>query len=95
MQPASIQPEQLGHRLHHDFWPPLPWPEEPSLPHLDLGGIDEEMSVHGYAWLATKTHQIGEDEQLWHGAKVLGVGGYGAAGLWIQADATKHIVDVR
>jgi hypothetical protein len=70
MQPVSSQTEQMAERLHHDFWPRLPWPEEPQLPLLHLTMMKD--AALRYAWLATKTHQTGEDEKLWRGAKVLG-----------------------
>jgi hypothetical protein len=35
------------------------------------------------------------DSSQWHGTKLLATGGYGAAGLWVEADATNNIINVR
>jgi hypothetical protein len=34
------------------------------------------------------------DEVRWHGVKLLGAGGYGVAGLWLELDDEKNITDV-
>jgi hypothetical protein len=34
------------------------------------------------------------DSSRWHGIKLLGFGSYGAAGLWVEADAANNIRDV-
>lgn len=35
------------------------------------------------------------DDTMWRGAKFLGAGSYGAAGLWVQVDANRNITEVR
>ena len=35
------------------------------------------------------------DDTMWRGAKFLGAGSYGAAGLWVQVDANGNIIEVR
>jgi hypothetical protein len=46
-------------------------------------------------WLATKPYMHpSNDENGWRGVKTLGVGRYGAAGLWIKSDTKNNIEDV-
>jgi hypothetical protein len=35
-----------------------------------------------------------EDEKNWQGVHILGVGGYGVAGLWLALDSSNNITDV-
>jgi len=46
-------------------------------------------------WLDTEPHMPSpNDDSRWHGIKTLGFGSYGAAGLWVEADAANNIRDV-
>jgi hypothetical protein len=77
-----------------DFWPKLPWSPEPVLPPYDI----DMVKVNGAsreAWLSTEPYMPSlSDGSHWHGVRTLGVGGYGAAGLWIQTDAAGNVRDV-
>jgi hypothetical protein len=47
------------------------------------------------AWLDTEPYMpLLSDSSQWHGIKLLGFGSYGAAGLWVEADAANNICDV-
>ncbi len=46
-------------------------------------------------WLDGKPRKPSEtDESMWHGAKYLGAGSYGIAGLWVKTDVNGYIADV-
>ena len=93
-QPAAAQTTTSVNKLPYDFWPHLPWSAEPPLPELNLGKVKKK--EYKYPWLDTDTHMLsGADEGGWHGAKLLGVGGFGVAGLWVQSNETNNVVDVR
>ncbi|KAH6882458.1 hypothetical protein BKA58DRAFT_447083 [Alternaria rosae] len=64
----------------HEFWPRLPWSPVPKPPPFDM----QQNRV---------THASTNDNSLWHGIKLLGFGSYGAAGLWVEADAANNICD--
>ncbi|EUC43470.1 hypothetical protein COCMIDRAFT_28065 [Bipolaris oryzae ATCC 44560] len=76
-----------------DFWPKRPWSPEPKLPHYDIDMIKAN-GASREAWLSTEPHMpLPSDGSQWHGVQVLGIGGYGAAGLWVQTDTTGCIRD--
>jgi hypothetical protein len=81
-------------RLPYDFWPQLPWSPEPDLP-IALEKDTSKDPVYLAPWLAAKPLRSGEDECTWHGMCHLGSGGFGAAGLWVNMDEKKNVVDVR
>jgi hypothetical protein len=81
-------------KLPYKFWPQTISPTEPPLPLLDLE-LAGRFEDHDTACLNTDPHHLHEGiVGEWHGVKVLGVGGYGAAGLWVQVDSMDRIVDV-
>jgi hypothetical protein len=81
-------------KLPYDFWPQLPWSPEPDLP-IALEKDTSKDPVYLAPWLAAKPLRSGEDESTWHGMCHLGSGGFGAAGLWVNMDEKKNVVDVR
>lgn len=92
----GTQVEGSGDGLPYDFWPRLPWPAEPTLPHVDLKRIKVLEDGHKDVWLGSRPRLLSEEEETaWHGVRVLGAGGYGAASLWVQSDATNQISNVR
>jgi len=94
-QTAATPAEAPVNKLPYDFWPQLPWSAEPTLPQVDLNRIRAKEDGDVQAWLGTEPHlPSGGDEAAWHGVKVLGVGGFGAVGLWVQSDETNHITNV-
>jgi hypothetical protein len=84
--PAQRHPAYVNTQLR-DFWPPLPWPEEPDLARIYLATMrDDPTGKLAMGWLATKPYMYpSNDETGWRGVKTLGVGGYCAAGLWIKS----------
>jgi hypothetical protein len=79
--------------LPYNFWPQLPWVPKPVFASLDKRSKENKESR--VTWLATRPHMNPEDEERsWHGAQVLGAGGYGVAGLWLELDSANNITDV-
>ncbi|KAH7092331.1 hypothetical protein FB567DRAFT_614222 [Paraphoma chrysanthemicola] len=65
------------------------WNNDPVLPALQKGA-DGKM-VKNFALLQTKPHISAENEDMWHGVKILGTGGFGVAGLWVEVDDNANI----
>jgi hypothetical protein len=79
--------------MPYSYWPQMPWPGEPDLPAIDAETLKGN-KVARHALLDRDTHMTDADESTWHGTKTLGIGGFGAAGLWLQMDAMNNVVDV-
>lgn len=91
--PPPIAAARHGDRLPYDFWPQMPWSPKPDyIPRMTKADQDDKDMMN--AWLLTKPLVTSGDESRWHGVKFLGAGSYGAAGLWVQVDATNVITDV-
>jgi hypothetical protein len=91
--PASSRTGENADTIPYNFWPQLPWAPEPVFASLDKKskGNKENRAT----WLATRPHLNLEDkERSWHGIQVLGAGGYGVAGLWLELDSVYNITDV-
>ncbi|KAH7092330.1 kinase-like domain-containing protein [Paraphoma chrysanthemicola] len=80
-------------RRPYAFWPSLPWRIDPELPTLDINQIRENSRQHRNVFLNTDLLKDGTEDESWHGAKLLGAGGYGVAGLWVQLSKEGNIVD--
>jgi hypothetical protein len=79
--------------LPYDFWPKLPWtPMPPNLPSIDRQTAGDKDKLK--AWIATRPHRAMDGEDRWRGAKFIGAGSCGAAGLWMEADEHNNIRDV-
>ena len=87
---SSNQPD----RRPYEFWPPTPWATVPTLPPVNRSDMRDGDANHINAFLNTKPLRAGADESNWHGEKLLGVGGFGAAGIWVELDARNCIKDV-
>ncbi|KAF9692816.1 hypothetical protein EKO04_009107 [Ascochyta lentis] len=73
----------------YEFWPPLPWPYEPDLPDVGAGVMSlQNKSI----FMNTMPHQL-DEETSWHGAKFIGSGSSGAAGLWCKVDEQGNVID--
>jgi hypothetical protein len=81
-------------KLPYDFWPRLSWTTTSLLPPLNLVDMKKNEASKA-AWLSTGPHMpTGVGEAIWHGVKLLGAGAIGAAGLWVETDASHNIQDV-
>ncbi|KAG9193994.1 hypothetical protein G6011_04029 [Alternaria panax] len=89
-----VAPVYVDSQLH-DFWPRLPWSTEPDMAPFSLEAIKNKHHPSACnAWLDTEPYMPPpSDESHWHGMKLLATGGYGAAGLWVEVDATNNISD--
>jgi hypothetical protein len=88
-----------------DFWPSLPWKNtpvaDPTVRTAEHGSriTGEDIANHvpyTNAWIGTKPFlrdTAGEDD--WDGAKFLGAGSSGSAGLWCRIDDNDNIAQVR
>lgn len=88
--PELTAPAQQGNNYPYDFWPQQPWHSDPNdrTEHATLAEISENRNV----WLGTKPYQWPErDEENMHGARFLGAGAYGCAGVWCQVNETNMI----
>jgi hypothetical protein len=87
-------PTYVDSNLHY-FWPRPPWDFEPDIEPVDMQKLRED-EFEEEEWVKTKPHiPPPNDDSNWHGIKLLGSGGYGVAGLWVQADEANNICDVR
>jgi hypothetical protein len=90
--PAPTAMANSADKLPYDFWPKLPWTPMPDLPTMNAQASNNMKKMN--AWIATKPYRTMDGENSWVGAMFLGVGGCGAAGLWVEVDAEKNIRDV-
>jgi hypothetical protein len=79
--------------MPHHFWPQMPWLAEPKLDPLHNDIHNPEAVEIRNAWLAGNPEKEAS-ETLWHGAKFLGAGRFGAAGLWVELDEDRNITNV-
>lgn len=87
---APAQTQTAG--APYEFWPALPWEDEPNLPDITTIGATSMTVAKQDDLLQTKPYFL-DDETRWHGAKFLGHGSYGAVGLWCKVDEHWNIVD--
>ncbi|KAL6157809.1 hypothetical protein ACJQWK_07851 [Exserohilum turcicum] len=85
-----LPPPRPRNHYPYDFWPREPWDPDPS------DGTEamklEEIGNNPNVWLQALPHQWPvRDEANMRGAKWLGNGAYGCAGLWCQVSATNTI----
>lgn len=79
------------------YQPPLPWHSDsdatdmPSLRDLRMADIHPR-SVDRF--LDSGVMSVGHDNTVWRGARFLGAGSFGAAGLWVRVDEQNNIVEV-
>jgi hypothetical protein len=94
LPPVAAAPTYVDSNLHY-FWPRLPWDFEPDIEPVDMRKLRED-EFEEEEWVKTKPHiPPPNNDSNWHGIKLLGSGGYGLAGLWVQADEANNICDVR
>ncbi|KAJ8105784.1 hypothetical protein OPT61_g9972 [Boeremia exigua] len=74
----------------YKHWPTPPWPVEPDLPLIGAGVVP---MANRDRFMDTKPHLSNGDESQWHGAKYLGNGSSGAAGLWCRIDEHGNVID--
>jgi hypothetical protein len=92
-QGVERQEARAVDQIPYSYWPQMPWPDEPNLPAIDAITLKGN-KVARHALLDRDTHMPDADESMWHGTRTLGVGGFGAAGLWLQMDVTNNVIDV-
>jgi hypothetical protein len=82
-----------------DFWPARPWHIDPptntdaslAVSTTDIRDFPQMQQV----WIGTRPYLWpARDEADWRGARFLGGGSYGVAGLWCQVDGNNNIVRV-
>lgn len=101
--PASAQVDEFP----YPFWPALPYEDVPVLADFDVEVLitdDQRVISHQERrvrdeqralWLRTKPNMLqGGDERRWHGSRLIGAGGYGCVGLWVERDENDNVVDV-
>jgi hypothetical protein len=81
--PAAVPIPPSGNEYPFPFWPARPWDPDPTRAQIDL----EWLSSEPYMWPLS-------NESAWQGAKFLGQGTYGQAGLWCRTDHSNNIVEV-
>lgn len=87
----------LANYFHYGFQPPYPWHDESNIPemipleHLKPPHVSPA-AVNSFLNNGLARHNM--DDSRWMGAKFLGAGAYGAAGLWTRVDANNNIIEV-
>jgi hypothetical protein len=87
------------------FWPQLPWEKEPediyerrkrARHDLTPEEVEKGKREDDDIFVQTKPMKSDDDpeEHRWHGARVLGRGTFGRAGLWVKTDDNNNIIDV-
>ncbi|EUC51132.1 hypothetical protein COCMIDRAFT_21516 [Bipolaris oryzae ATCC 44560] len=85
-----LPPPRPRNNYPYDFWPREPWHPEPIDATRDM--TPKFISENTYVFLETPPHQWPvSDESDMRGAKFLGYGSYGCAGLWCQVNPTNVI----
>ena len=98
---APVLPPQylppLANYFHYGFQPPYPWDDESNIPEM----VPLEHMTAPYAtpaavnaFLNNGLSRHNMDDDRWMGAKFLGAGAFGAAGLWTRVDANNNIIEV-
>ncbi|KAH7555581.1 hypothetical protein BM1_07204 [Bipolaris maydis] len=85
-----LPPPRPRNNYPYDFWPREPWHPDPIDPARDM--TMEFLAQNDYVFLETAPNQWPvRDESNFRGAKWLGNGSYGCAGLWCQVKPTNTI----
>ncbi|KAF2628520.1 hypothetical protein BU25DRAFT_420979 [Macroventuria anomochaeta] len=90
-QPPAAAPAAAPTRngTPYEHWPPHPWSSGLHLPDIGAGRLSLKSQDK---FFNTKPH-MSDEETHWHGAKFLGFGLLGAAGLWCETDEQSNVVD--
>ncbi|KAI1685416.1 Protein kinase domain containing protein [Pyrenophora tritici-repentis] len=98
-------PVQTTDTYPYSFWPNTPWDrlpdhyapvENPANFCRDPKATKTAKSKVYKAWLNSHIYrdlELTDEEQVWRGAKYLGHGAFGSAGLWVRCDITNTISD--
>ncbi|EMD58950.1 hypothetical protein COCSADRAFT_31102 [Bipolaris sorokiniana ND90Pr] len=88
-----LHPPRPKNNYPYDFWPQEPWHPDPYDPARDI--TMEFLAENTYIFLETAPNQWPvRDESDMRGAKWLGQGAYGCAGLWCQVNPT-YVIERR
>jgi hypothetical protein len=89
----------LANYFHYVFQPPYPWEDESDIPEMiPLKQLNDRRHVNTAArnsFLENGLSRCRINDTRWMGARFLGAGTYGAAGLWTEVDVNNNITEVR